>query len=327
MRRFLTRLTRSRVVRIAAVLLVTATAAVAYALRDPAPVGYFRSADAHDRFMAAYRRAMAGMPVPDRTLDIRTGYGVVRLYHFTGASPDAAPVLLLPGRAAASPVWADNLPSLLAVRSVYTVDLLGEPGMSVQQRPIATAEDHARWLHEVLAALPEAEVHLLGLSIGGWTAMNLVVHEPQKVASVTVLDPVLVFADLSLQLILRSIPASVHWFPRAWRDGFNSWVAGDVPVEDEPVARMIEAGMQAYVLRLSVPARITEHELSRVSVPTLAVIAGSSRMHDSAQAAEVARRALPGVMLRVYPDASHAINGEYPDAIAADVAAFLDGIE
>jgi hypothetical protein len=28
----------------------------------------------------------------------------------------------------------------------------------------------------------------------------------------------------------------------------------------------------------------------------------------------------------LYPDASHAINGEYPDEIAADVFAFLDSI-
>lgn len=299
----------------------------AVGLPDPAPVGHFTSAAAQDRFLAAYQDAMDDLPRPDRTLDIRTRYGVVRLYHFTGADPGAAPLLLLPGRASGAPVWADNLPVLLRIRSVYAIDLLGEPGLSIQQRPIDSPEDHAQWLHEVLRQLPEPRLHLVGLSIGGWTAVNLAVHRPEKVAGVTLLDPVLVFADLSLAAIIRSIPASVRWFPKSWRDDFASWTANGAPTEDVPVARMIEAGMQTYVLRVSSPARITEEQLSRVRTPVLALLAGASRMHDTEAAAEVARRAMPGATVKVYPDASHAINGEHPDRIAADLAAFLSRVE
>src|SRR6185312_5043047 len=142
----------------------------------------------------------------------------------------------------ASPVWADNLPSLLRLRSVYAVDLLGEPGMSVQQRPIGTPRDHAEWLHQMLLSLPEPQVHLVGLSIGGWTAMNLVAHRPEKLASVTLIEPVRVYADLSVGAVVRSIGASVRWLPKSFRDDFASWTANDAPVEDVPVARMIEAG-------------------------------------------------------------------------------------
>ena len=314
---------RRLLVRVAAVIAVL-VAAGAYALRDPSPVGYFRSAAAHDRFTRAYAAAMAELPAPDRTLDVRTGYGVVRLYRFTGgADPAAAPLLLLPGRASASPVWADNLPSLLRLRSVYTVDLLGEPGMSVQQRPIGDPADHAQWLHEVLLALPEPQIHLVGVSFGGWTAMNLATHRPEKVAGVVLLDPVLVFADLSLEAIVRSIPIAFHWAPRSWRDSFASWTAGGAPVEDVPVARMIEAGLQAYAVKLSAPTRPADDRLAAVGVPVLVLMAGESRLHDAADAAATARRVLPRATVKTYPDASHAINGEYPAEIAADVAAFL----
>jgi hypothetical protein len=39
----------------------------------------------------------------------------------------------------------------------------------------------------------------------------------------------------------------------------------------------------------------------------------------------VARRAPAGATVIVHADASHAINGEYPDRFAADVGAFLAG--
>ncbi|GII77837.1 alpha/beta hydrolase [Sphaerisporangium rufum] len=314
---------RRRPARIAAVLAVLA-AVLAYALRDPAPVGYFVSAQAHDRFTAAYRAAMAGLPAPDRTSDIRTGYGVVRVYHFSGGTdPAAPPLLLLPGRASASPIWADNLPSLLRLRSVYTVDLLGEPGMSIQQRPVQDADDHARWLHEVLLALPEPAIHLLGVSFGGWTAMNLAVRRPEKIAGVVLLDPIMVFAGLSPGVVLRSIPAGLRWAPRSWRDAFTAWTANDAPVKDVPVARMIEAGLQAYVTKLPAPTRPSEERLAAVRLPVLVLMAGKSRLHDAAEAARVARRTLVRGTVKTYPEASHAINGEYPREIAADVAAFI----
>jgi hypothetical protein len=48
--------------------------------------------------------------------------------------------------------------ALLLTSGTYTVDLLGEPGMSLQDRPITSAEDHAQWLHEVVTQLAEPEV-------------------------------------------------------------------------------------------------------------------------------------------------------------------------
>ncbi|GAA0255373.1 alpha/beta hydrolase [Cryptosporangium japonicum] len=295
----------------------------AYALKDPSPIGYFTSGDAQNRFLAAYDDAMDEMPTPDRTLDVRTTYGVVRLYRFAGADPGAEPLVLLPGRASASPLWADNLPSLLKRRSVYTIDLLGEPGYSVQQRPITTPADHARWLHEALLALPEPRVHLLGWSIGGWTAANLAVREPAKIASVALFDPVVVFGDLSGQAVIRSLPASVKWFPKSWRDSFASWTANDAPVEDEPVARMIEEGLQSYVIKLSAPTRPTDEQLRSLRMPTLVVFGGESRMHDPKAGAENARRVLRHGTVKSYDDASHAVPAEYPDRVAADVDRLL----
>lgn len=228
----------------------------------------------------------------------------------------------IPGRASASPIWANNLPTLLRQAPVYTVDLLGEPGMSIQSRPITSATDQAHWLHQALAQLPESQLDLLGASIGGWTATNLAVHDPSKIRSLLLLDPVFVFGSISAAAIVRSIPASVRWLPKAWRDNFNRWTANGAPVEDVPAAEMIEAGMQGYALKLPNPQQITEEQLSKLTLPVLVILAGMSRMHDSQAAAAVGQRILRAGQVTVYPDASHAINGEYPEQIAEDVEQF-----
>ena len=314
---------RRRRLVIALSLIAVVVLAAVIAVRSPSPVGHWESSAGHDRYLAAYDDALADLPAPDRVSDVRTEYGLVRVYRFNGSGPATDPLVLLPGRASASPVWADNLPSLLDVGDVYTIDLLGEPGRSIQERPITDDHDQSEWLDQTLDALPESQFHLVGLSIGGWTATNLALRVPDRINTLTLLDPVSVFDDMPLETIVRSLPASLPWLPKSWRDGFNSYTAGGAPVEDVPVADMIEAGMQHYSLKLPQPTRIRESQLAELTVPVLALLAGESVMLDATRAAETAERELPDARVEVYPNASHAISGEYPDEIAADIAEFL----
>ncbi|MFH8756417.1 alpha/beta fold hydrolase [Streptomyces atroolivaceus] len=293
--------------------------------RNRRAVGHWDGADGRARYEAAYRTAMAELPGPERTLDVRTGHGTVRVYRFAGRAGHGHPypLVLLPGRASATPVWADNLPSLLEGGDVYTIDLLGEPGMSVQEEPLENDADQAAWLSGTLRALPEDRFHLVGLSVGGWSAVNLALHDAGKIATLSLIDPVHVFADMPLRTVIRSLPASLPWLPKSWRDAFNSYTAGGAPVEEIAVAAMIEAGMQHYRMQLPQPARIPEDRLGELRMPVLAVIAGRSVMHDAGSAVSTADRVLPDGTVHHYRYASHAVNGEEPQRLAADLARFL----
>jgi pimeloyl-ACP methyl ester carboxylesterase len=70
-----------------------------------------------------------------------------------------------------------------------------------------------------------------------------------------------------------------------------------------------------------------EAQLTALDIPVLAIIAGASGMHNSAEGAETARRLLDPGEVKVYPEASHAINGEYPEEIAADISGLLSRID
>lgn len=314
---------RKALVSTAAVLVVGAVA-LAFALRAPSPVGHWNSAEARKEFLADYETAMRDMPEPDRTMDVRTRFGFVRVYKFEGsARGDVDPLVLLPGRSSPTPVWADNMSSLLKVSDVYALDLLGEPGMSVQEAPVTSDADNAAWLDQTLAALPEAKFNVLGLSIGGWTATNLAVHHPGRINALMLVDPVYTFGDMPAETAVRAIPASVPWLPKSWRDSFNSYTAGGAPVEDVPLARMTETAMSAYTIKLPQPSRIAEKDLAAMRMPVLAVLAGESVMHDADASRGVAERRLREGAVVVYPDASHAVGSEEAGAIAGEIRKFL----
>jgi pimeloyl-ACP methyl ester carboxylesterase len=85
--------------------------------------------------------------------------------------------------------------------------------------------------------------------------------------------------------------------------------------------------MQTYRIELPMPWVIDPQRIAAVNVPTLVILAGASPMHDANEAAGVARRVLTHGTVKVYPGTSHAINGERPAEIAADIAALLAQVE
>lgn len=277
-------------------------------------VGHFRSEAAFAAFLEAYRAGMAELP-PCTLRDVPTDFGTVRAYRFDG--PDGPPVVLLPGRNASTPMYGTNLPALLRRRTVYSVDLLGEAGLSVQHKPIRSADDIAHWLDDTLTGLELQGAHLLGASIGGWTAMNLAVRRPGRVASLTLLDPVFTFAPVRAKAILASVAMVVPGVPKPLRRQVLRWISGGADIDSVgPVADLIASANSGFVLRQPVPRTFSDEQLRDVDVPVLALIAGRSVMLDADRAVDRARSVLRYGEVELWSDASHAINGEYPEAIA-----------
>ena len=286
-------------------------------------IGRWDRTQGRERYLAAYRRAFEDLPDPVDVFDIGTDFGTVRGYRFRGARGSTHPLLLLPGKSSGTPMWAGNLPSLLELGDVFAADLLGEPGLSVQEREIASDADQAAWLGQVLRELPAEAFHLAGVSFGGWSAVNLALHDDSRIATLTLIDPVLTLGSIPLRTIMHTLPATIRWFPKSWRDRFNSYIAGGAPVEDVPAADMIEAGLKHYVFRMPQLKLIPPERLADITVPTLVIIGGRSVIHDADKAAEIAERHIPNATVRVYEGASHAVSGEQPERIARDVATLI----
>ncbi|GAA0984623.1 alpha/beta hydrolase [Acrocarpospora macrocephala] len=284
-------------------------------------LGHFRDAAAYARYRKAYDRAMAALPAPTVTLDVPTGFGSVRVYRFGPA--DGVPLLLLPGHTAAAPMWEANLAGLAKSRPVYAVDLIGMPGLSVQTRRLTSAEDQAAWLASLLDGLPEPSLDVLGLSIGGWSALNLAVHQPAGIRSLILLEPGATFGGITWKVVIVSL-GSVLPMPKAVRRRLMSWISGGADAsEDDPVAALIASGMRDFTTSLPQPAYPTDDQIAGIDRPTLVIIGGRSIIHDPGKAAARARRLLRHGTVELWPEASHAINGEFPERIETTVNDFL----
>ncbi|MGX5703614.1 alpha/beta fold hydrolase [Bacillus cereus] len=289
-------------------------------------VGHFTSEKGKEDFQIAYDESMALLPKPNDTKNIKTKYGTIRAYYFTKEeNKHKEPILLLPGRGASTPMWVPNLEGLREKRPVYTIDLLGEPGMSVQTKVIENQKQQAEWLNEVIEGLGLERVHIVGVSIGGWTTMNLARYNPEHIATASLLDPVFVFAQISIKMILASIPASVPIVPKFLREKMLSYVAvGAEASDDEPIAKLIESGMRNYKLKTPAPDLFSKEDLKNIDIPVLALIAEKSTMHNSVKAVETGKKYVKDIDIVNWKNASHAINGEFSNEVNARILDFVE---
>lgn len=197
----------------------------------------------------------------------------------------------------------------------------------MQTVPIRDGRDQARWLGAVLAGLDFEGVHLVGVSIGGWLAFNQALRSPERIVSVSLLDPANVLARFSLRMMLAAV-AALPFAPQRAREHFLSWISGGTPAaDDDPTARVIAAGMREYKLALPGPAYPSDNDLRSMTVPVLALIGGRSAVHDPQKAVHRAKALLPDVEAELWPEASHAISGECAERVNTRLLKFIEDIE
>lgn len=285
-------------------------------------ISRFKSEKVHQEFLALYDEAMKKLPVPKDIFDINTTYGIVRVYRF--GNQGGIPILLFPGRAASSPMWEPNIAGLLKTHDVYSMDLLGEPGLSIQTKPIKDNKQQAGWVESVLKELKLTQVHLMGVSFGGWSAVNYAVHYQRYIASIILLDPALVFAPFSLKIILFSLITMLPFVPQSWRKKSMSWISGGAEVDlQNSTSLLISIGLKGFIIKTPPPKQFTIEQLNSIHVPILVIFAGKSIVHNSAKALKYAKSLSIHVEAEIWTEASHAINGEFPNEINERIDTFL----
>lgn len=200
---------------------------------------------------------------------METSFGTTHVYKYSPMDPAAqsrTPIVLMDGAGSCSAMWYPNTSALSAARPVYAIDTPGDPGRSIQREPIHQPERAAQWLDETLTELGLEHVHLVGSSYGGWLALNQAHRRPDRLASVTLLDPgglekvglrffVWIFASLFATFAAKAL-----------RPRLAAWLQQPVLVVPE-LRTMIRLGVRAYRIRRPAPLPLSEDELATIHTP------------------------------------------------------------
>jgi pimeloyl-ACP methyl ester carboxylesterase len=289
-------------------------------------LGRFRSEHARHRFMAAYDAALEYWPTAPDQRDVETAFGTTHV--LTSGPAAGTPIVLLHAIAVSSPAWYADIAALSASHAVYAVDTITDPGRSKQCAPVRNGDDFAAWLTEVLAALHLDRVHVVGLSYGGWLALNQAVHSPEGIASITAIDPVGALGRPQTSFVIKIVPDALLALAKsetAIHRLLGRLNNGTVPTQ--PLLDLSIAGLRTFVAKQPFPTRMSDDDLRRISVPTLLLLCACSPVNNAQRAADRARRYISSVEVEVVPDSGHMLPIEHPDQFTTRVLSFVDGLD
>lgn len=245
-------------------------------LAPKADVGQWVSEAAREKFMAAYERAFALWPQPCEEFDIETATATTRVHAYR-PHPGGDPVVLLSGAGYNASYWYLHAAALAGDGPVFGIDMPGDPSPSTWHAPLTPPESCAAWLDELLGKLSGRPAHLVGLSWGGWVAMNQAIRAPGRVASITLLDPAgLTRLDARFWWWL-TISGLATLTPMPLRRRLARWLDSPVMTEQE-LMTLMWAGSRGYRMEPKFPTVLTDDELRAIDVPALLVTGARSAL-------------------------------------------------
>src|SRR5580704_15290165 len=147
----------------------------------------YKSAEGERALRERYLEILKYWPVPNQQLRVPTREG--ETFIIACGTEDAPPLLLFHGSVANSAMWMGDVASWAKHFRIYAVDMIGDAGLSAPSRPPLSSEAHALWLDDVLQALSLARASLVGVSLGGWLALDYATRRPERVEALVVLCP------------------------------------------------------------------------------------------------------------------------------------------
>ncbi|MFF4096643.1 alpha/beta fold hydrolase [Streptomyces sp. NPDC001834] len=299
------------------------------AARAQADVGRFVSDAWRERYFAACDAVYALGAPASWEKSVETSFATTHVYGYDPVDPaarDRTPVVLVHGAGSCSAMWYPNTADLGAERPVYALDTPGDPGRSVQRAPIHQPERAAQWLDEALAELGLDRVHLVGSSYGGWLALNQAHLKPERLASVTLLDPG-GLEKVGLRFFAWIFASLFATFaPRSLRPRLASWLEQPVLVVPE-LRTMIRAGVRSYRVRRPAPLPLSDAELASVRTPLYLLMGKRSLLVHPQRQAERVPRLVPGARAEILADTGHGPQIDHAERTNRLMLDFMDAVE
>jgi pimeloyl-ACP methyl ester carboxylesterase len=266
----------------------------------------YRSAEGERAVRERYLEILKHWPVPNQQLRVPTREGET----FIVACGDrgAPPLLLFHGSMANSAMWMGDIAAWSEHFRVYAVDIIGDAGLSAPSRPPLASEAHALWLDDVMEALSLTQASIVGVSLGGWLALDYATRRPERVESLVVLCPGGVGRQ-KLSIVFKTIPLRMlgSWGTRK----AGELVLGRAPANPSAAIQyfmkfvsLIHKNFRPRMVKMPV---FSDDALKRLTMPVMAILGGKDVLLDSAETKRRMEQNVAGAEIRYFPEAGHFI--------------------
>jgi hypothetical protein len=177
-------------------------------------------------------------------------------------------------------------------------------------------EDQSTWIDQVITAVAPRGAHVVGHSFSGATATAYARLHPQRVRSLTLLEPVFTFAYPPAGKLGWVMVSSLPGLPKSLRNKALGRIGGEDFAASDPLALMIRAAVEHFDADLPTPSPLTKEQSDALTMPVYVAIAGRDSLAGGRKAAEHAEELLPGARVQTWKDATHSLPMQEAEPLA-----------
>jgi pimeloyl-ACP methyl ester carboxylesterase len=271
-------------------------------------ISAFTSKAGEEAVLAQYRKVLDGWFVPKTELRLPTCEGETFVVAY--GAEELPPLVLLHGGQSNAAIWMFDAPSWSKAFRCYAVDMIGEAGFSAPSRPPLGSDAHARWLDDVLKGLGLQKAAFVGVSLGGWLALDYARRRPGKVERMALLVPAGIGRQKNFLLKVAPLFLLGPWGARRIRAMVFGPSQGEPPPFVRPFAELMRLVGRHIRRRIVDIPRLSDAELKRLDMPMLVIVGGKDVLIDSEDTRRRLARCTHNAEVVFLPEARHAIFGQ-----------------
>jgi pimeloyl-ACP methyl ester carboxylesterase len=284
----------------------------------------FTSAANESKYMSAYEATLQELPVTYDSTDVTNHYGNTHV--ISCGSKVSIPLILLHAGYASSTMWFPNIVEFSRNNHVFAIDTIGEPGKSIPTQSIPSKKEIANWLVSVFNDLNIDQANIVGLSRGGWLALNLAIHAPERVKKMCLLSPAASFVSLNKFFGLVASSVMRIRARSVLKTALYSWVAKGFKINPVFTEQFIIGLKNWKWPEVGVmPLAFEREELRNLSLPVLMLIGDQDRLNNS-RSIELAKQLIPHIETGIIPNAGHFLSMDQAKTVNARILEFLGRI-
>jgi pimeloyl-ACP methyl ester carboxylesterase len=239
----------------------------------------YKTPEGEAEIRALYDVAVAGLGLGHDSVTVGTRLGETHVLAL--GAEGAPPVVFLPGGNALNPTCLEWFLPLAERHRLYAPDIVGQPGLSAQERPSPKGDGHAFWAEDLLDGLGLERAPLVGLSYGAAVAIRTMGVAPERVSKAALVCPAGIAASPFLRMLIEIGPPTLLYRLRPTEERLErAALALFTEPEDpafRPAVRQLGAALRHLRLDADLPRMATEEELGGFGGP-VAVFASE---HDA----------------------------------------------
>lgn len=278
--------------------------------------GIYKTPEGQRLVEERYRSILMHWPVANRQFTVPTRQG--ETFVIACGEESAPPVLLLHGSLANSASWMGDVILWAERFRVFAIDVIGEPGLSAPSRPALDSDAYALWLDDVMGALNLDHASLVGVSLGGWLALDYATRRPDRVDAMALVCPGGIGRQkIGILFKIAFFNLFGSWGKRRLREAILGRMTGNAV--SPAVRRFAEFMALIHQRTRSRKERLpvfSDAALRRLTMPVIVIVGAKDALLDSADTRRRVEKLLDKGRVRYLDHAGHFIPGQ--GAVIAD---------